>query len=220
MPVPPSSPSALQLLLLDTRSPSGGHNHSMGMESAISIGMVRDQDDVEAFCRGRLSTAGRVNASFASCGHDLFSAGAGPRQWARLDEEFDARTPSEAIRNASRQLALGLRRLTRVMLAGFDVPAQHHCALLGAAVASAGGDRMLASRAAMLSTVIIPASAALRLLGLDPFAIQAMLASLALDIDAAPAPPRGIGGIAADAAPALDLLADHHLTMEVRLFAS
>jgi urease accessory protein len=55
-----------------------------------------------------------------------------------------------------------------------------------------------------------------RLLGLDPFATQAMLARLAATIDAAAVPT----ALPADGAPALDLLADYHLTTEVRLFAS
>jgi urease accessory protein len=67
------------------------------------------------------------------------------------------------------------------------------------------------------------ASAAVRLLGLDPFAVQAMLARLAPGIDecarrAAHAGPPS--SLPADGAPALDLLADFHLTSEVRLFAS
>jgi urease accessory protein len=64
-----------------------------------------------------------------------------------------------------------------------------------------------------------------RLLGLDPFAVQALLARLAPGVDecaaaaaaAAAGPP---SGLPAAAAPALDLLADYHLTAEVRLFAS
>jgi urease accessory protein len=204
------------LLLLDTRSPSGGHNHSMGMESAISVGLVRDQEDVATFCRGRLRTSGRVAASFAAAACDLQTSGGG--EWSRLDAEFDARTPSAAVRTASRQLGSGLSRMARRMLPGFTVSAQHHPIVLGAAIAAAGGDRGLSARAAALSTISVPASAALRLLGLDPFAVQAMLADLAREIDQLPLP--GPDDLPADAAPALDLLADHHLTMEVRLFAS
>jgi hypothetical protein len=48
--------------------------------------------------------------------------------------------------------------------------------------------------------------------------VQAMLAELARELDAAAA--GAVGGLRADSAPALDLLADFHLTTEVRLFAS
>jgi urease accessory protein len=88
--------------------------------------------------------------------------------------------------------------------------------VLGAGVALAGGSPDLAARAAALGTVSVPASAAVRLLGLDPFAVHAMLARLAPEVDACAA----IRGLPADSAPALELLADFHLTTEVRLFAS
>ena len=104
-------------------------------------------------------------------------------------------------------------------------PAPHHPLVLGAGVALAGGAPELAARAAALAACAGPASAAVRLLSLDPFAVQAMLARLAPGIDecaataaqcAAQLPP----SLPADGAPALDLLADYHLTTEVRLFAS
>jgi urease accessory protein len=96
---------------------------------------------------------------------------------------------------------------------------------LGAGVALAGGDPELAGRAAALGACAGPASAAVRLLGLDPFAVQAMLARLAPEVDqcaaaAARAAALSPASLPADGAPALDLLADYHLTAEVRLFAS
>ena len=151
-----------------------------------------------------------------------------------LDAEFEARTPSEAARAASRQLGGGLLRLLRSALPKADLvtpwtrcrePSPHHPLVLGAGVALAGGAPELAARAAALAACAGPASAAVRLLGLDPFAVQAMLARLAPGIDecaataaqcAAQLPP----SLPADGAPALDLLADYHLTTEVRLFAS
>jgi urease accessory protein len=151
-----------------------------------------------------------------------------------LDAEFDARTPSEAMRGASRQLGGGLRRLLRSLVPDADLvtpwahcgrPAPHHPLVLGAAISLAGGTPELAARAAALSACAAPASAAVRLLGLDPFAVQAMLARLAPGIDEcarrgakyAADPP---AALPSDGAPALDLLADFHLTAEVRLFAS
>ena len=62
-------------------------------------------------------------------------------------------------------------------------PAPHHALVLGAGVALAGGDEELAARATALGTCAGPASAAVRLLGLDPFAVQAMLARLAPEVD-------------------------------------
>ena len=116
----------------------------------------------------------------------------GQEQWALLDAEFEARTPSEATRAASRQLGGGLLRLLRSVLPDADLvtpwarcagPTPHHPLVLGAGVSLAGGPPELAARAAALSACAGPASAAVRLLGLDPFAVQAMLARLAPAID-------------------------------------
>ncbi|MDT4979359.1 MAG: urease accessory protein, partial [Pseudonocardiales bacterium] len=97
--------------------------------------------------------------------------------------------------------------------------------VLGAGVALAGGDPTLAARAAALGVCTGPASAAVRLLGLDPYGAQRILAELAPEIDdcgslALSSTASEPQSLAADGAPALDLRADHHLTTEVRLFAS
>ncbi|GAB2480217.1 urease accessory protein UreF [Jatrophihabitans fulvus] len=201
---------ALLLLLLDSRSPAGAHTHSGGMEAAIGLGQVHTLDDVEAFCRTRLATAGVVAAAFAAAACDPDA------DLALLDAELDARTPSETLRATSRQLGRGLARMVRAMLPGFAVPTQHHPLVLGSAVRLAGGTPELAARSAALGTISVPASGAVRLLGLDPFAVQGMLARLASEIDRVPVTDE----LPAFSAPELDLLADYHQTTEVRLFAS
>jgi urease accessory protein len=159
--------------------------------------------------------------------------------WAELDAEFSARVSSAAARAASRQLGNGLRRLVRAMVPSADLaapwqrierPAPHHPLVLGAAVAIAGGDPQLAGLAAALGTCTGPGSAAVRLLGLDPYAVQGVLAGLSAEIDATGAAGArfALGNgrapefreLPALAAPALELLADVHARSEVRLFAS
>jgi urease accessory protein len=237
--------NALLLLLLDSRAPAGAHHHSGGMEAAVGTGLVTGLPDLEDFCRAKLRTSARVSAAFAAAACRLQSddperavvrppgrlrAG----EWALLDAEYEARTPSEAMRAASRQLGGGLLRLLRSLLPDADLmtpwercaaPAPHHPLVLGAGIALAGGSPELAARAAALSACAGPASAAVRLLGLDPFAVQAMLARLAPGIDdcagrAATHARQPPSSLPCDGAPALDLLADFHLTAEVRLFAS
>ena len=232
--------NALLLLLLDSRAPAGAHHHSGGMEAAVGTGLVTGLASLEDFCRTRLRTSARVCAAFAAASARLQSDAAersvalahAQHQWAALDAEFEARTPSEAMRTASRQLGRGLLRLVRSVLPEADLvtpfsrcagPAPHHPLVLGAGVAQAGGTPELAARAAALAACAGPASAAVRLLGLDPFAVQGLLARLAPGIDAcaaACAVAAAPSALPADAAPALDLLADFHLTAEVRLFAS
>jgi urease accessory protein len=82
----------------------------------------------------------------------------------------------------------------------------------------AGAPPRLAARAAALATITAPASAAVRLLGLDPYAVHAVLARLAPLVEEIAAAPHE--QLAADCALALDLLADVHARSEVRLFAS
>jgi urease accessory protein len=231
--------NALLLLLLDSRAPAGAHHHSGGMEAAVMTGLVTDLDSAEDFCRTKLLTSARVSAAFAAASARLFRTERGvvPARLPLLDTEYEARIPAEATRSASRQLGRGLSRLLRSVLCNSDLadlatafagcagPAPHQPLVLGAGVALAGGDEELAARAAALGACAGPASAAVRLLGLDPFAVQAMLARLAPEVDqcaaiaaaAAAGPPCSLP---ADGAPALDLLADYHLMAEVRLFAS
>jgi urease accessory protein len=226
--------NALLLLLLDSRAPAGAHHHSGAMEAAVMTGLVTDLAGAEDFCRTRLLTSARVGAAFAaaSCRTFINERSSVPASLPLLDTEYEARIPAEATRRASRELGRGLWRLLRSFRMEADLatafarcagPAPHHPLVLGAGVALAGGDEELAARAAALAACTGPASAAVRLLGLDPFAVQAMLARLAPEVDeiaaaaAAAVPP---ASLPADGAPALDLLADYHLTAEVRLFAS
>jgi urease accessory protein len=203
----------LLLLLLDSRAPTGAHAHSGGLEVAVTAGFVGDVDDVRDFCRGRLRTSGRVSAAFAATACAAWPDG----DWPALHAELDARTPSEAMRTASYATGAGLRRVLRSMGVNVAVLGDpvHHPIALGAGVAFAGGTPPDAARAAALGVCTSAATAAIRLLGLDPYAVHAMLAELAPEID-------GIdhAGLPADSAPALDLLADVHATQEVRLFAS
>ncbi|MER7009549.1 urease accessory UreF family protein, partial [Dactylosporangium sp. NPDC000555] len=92
------------LLLADGRFPSGGHAHSSGLEAAVAAGRVTGIGELEAFLRGRLSTAGPVTAAFAAATR-LAAATAAPLgdALARLDAELDARTASPALRLASRR---------------------------------------------------------------------------------------------------------------------
>jgi urease accessory protein len=137
------------------------------------------------------------------------------------------------MRTASYAMGAGLRRLLHSLAADLRVLGDpvHHPIALGAGVAFAGGTPDDAARAAALGVCTSAASAAVRLLGLDPYAVQGMLADLAPDIDALAirscnfgrphdAESCTIAGLPADSAPGLDLLADVHLTQEVRLFAS
>ncbi|GAB3348840.1 urease accessory protein UreF [Modestobacter lapidis] len=219
---------AALLLLADGRLPAGGHAHSGGLEPTVAAGGVHDIASLEEFLRGRATTSGAVAAAFAAAACAALTAGDTGR-FAVLDAELDARTPSPALRATSRKLG---RQLQRAMRAIRPHPCwaelgsrPHHPVVLGAAAAVSGLSPSAAALAAVHDAVAGPATAAVRLLGLDPFATHAVLARLGplLDDVAADATRRAAGSPAdlpASAAPLLDLAAERHATWEVRLFAS
>ncbi len=95
----------------------------------------------------------------------------------------------------------------------------------GAAAAGAGCPPGDAARIAAYQAVAGPASAAVRLLALDPMRATGVLARLAGEIDQVAADGAGYAGRPLDdlpgpSAPALDLLAETHIAAEVRLFES
>jgi urease accessory protein len=101
----------------------------------------------------------------------------------------------------------------------------HHAVVLGAAAAAAGCGAGDAARIAAYQSVAGAASAAVRLLALDPMLATAVLARLAGDVDqiaerAAAAADGPLEELPCPSAPALDLLAEAHVRAEVRLFES
>ncbi|WP_131792603.1 urease accessory protein UreF, partial [Candidatus Protofrankia datiscae] len=102
-----------------------------------------------------------------------------------LDVELDARTPSPAQRSASRAQGRALLRAGRAAWPGLScpVPAPHHPVAFGLVAAHAGLSPADAALAVAYSTVSGPASAATRLLGLDPLAVTALLTRLTPAVD-------------------------------------
>jgi urease accessory protein len=108
-------------------------------------------------------------------------------RWRHLDAEADARTASPAQREASRTQGRLLVRTARRIWpsAALDSLAKavpdgaHHPLALGATAAAAGCDPYQAALAAAYNSVTGPATAAVRLLGLDPVTVHRLLADLA-----------------------------------------
>ncbi|MGF1647033.1 MAG: urease accessory protein UreF [Kineosporiaceae bacterium] len=230
MPVPASS---VLLLLADQRLPSGAHGHSGGIEQAVAEGLVRDAPSLEWFLAHRVRTAGLVAAGLAAAATTATAASI-----ARLDAEADARTASPAVRGASRAQGRGLLRTARALwaapspsLAWSDLGARpHHAVVVGCAAGAAGLGAAGAALLAAHLAVSEPATAAQRLLALDPLAVAAVTATLAAVVDAVAAdaaatgpPDSGADPWAAlpDATdPRLDALAELHAARSDRLFAS
>ncbi|MGI8752819.1 MAG: urease accessory protein UreF [Acidimicrobiales bacterium] len=224
----PAPATATLLVLADGRLPTGGHVHSGGMEEAVTDGRVGDVSDLRAYVRGRLATAGLVDAALAGAGADL---GAAPEGWAELDSEAAARCPASALRQAGRSQGRGLVRVARRLWPApvLDTVAAVHAdgplwpVAVAAAAVAAGVDRAGAALVAAQASVTAPGWAAVRLLGLDPFAVALVLADLAPAVDMVVAQaldsPAG-GPLPAASGPLCDIAAQIHARRAVRLFAS
>ncbi|MEU3661150.1 urease accessory UreF family protein [Streptomyces sp. NPDC032940] len=221
---------AALLVLSDGRFPAGGHAHSGGAEAAVKAGRITDAASLEEFCRGRLHTSGAVTASLAAAA----ALGVDPEE---LDRAADARTPSPALRVVARRLGRQLMRAARATwpdpgleaLAGRFPKGAHQPVVLGLAARAAGLEALDAAYCSAYEGVSGPATAVVRLLGLDPFDATAVLARLAPDVDrvaqdaveaARQAVSEGVDALPARSAPLLEIGAQAHAAWAVRLFAS
>lgn len=220
--------SVAMLLLADARFPSGSHAHSGGLEAAVDNGRVVDLGTLEQFLIGRLRTAGLVDAALAAA---VVVRRADP-PWRSLEVEAASRIASPALRRTSRQLGRQLIRSARVIwpsaildeLSRFGGAAgPFHPIALGAVGVAAGIDVGAVALLAAHHAVAAPASAAVRLLGLDPVAVTALLARIGTERVAETARRAATGPLEAlpgMSSTLIELEAEEHAAKEVRLFAS
>jgi urease accessory protein len=242
------------LLLADSRLPAGGHVHSGGVEALVERRLLRDEHDLAVFLRARVRTAGLVAGAFAAAAAQLRHG------WRRWDAALDARTPSAALREVSRAQGSALLRTALPAwpaheplraLAAECAGRPHQPLVLGVSAAATGAsaagqatagqatagqataDQASADQAAALAVHHLvggAATAAVRLLGLDPLRVAAVQAGLAPLADATAASAAGHAQRAlaaddpdelpADATPLPEILAELHHATEVTLFAS
>jgi urease accessory protein len=240
------------LVLADGRLPAGGHAHSGGIEAAVAAGLVRDLPSLESFLVGRTATTGVVAATFAAAAcratttepavptraasltsgdgdHTGRTSGDARRAAVlrALDDGLDARTASPALRAASRSQGRALMRAAARIWPATDAGhnAVHHPVAVGITAAAAGLSPDQAALVAVYGGLTGAASAAVRLLGLDPYSVHALIARLAPECDriaaeAATHADDPVDDLPAGSAPLLDVAAEQHATWEVRLFAS
>lgn len=211
------------LLLADGRLPAGGHVHSAGVESAVADGRIVDVDSLGAYLRGRLHTVGLTEAALAA------AMVLQPLEVDRLDAEADARITVPGLRVASRRLGRQLVRVANrcwphsILATLPDQP--HQPVALGAVGIAAGIDALTIAGIAIHHATVTPAQSALRLLGLDPFAVAALTAAMATDgesvaVQAVLAAGGPIEDLPARAGPVVEIAAATHASRTTRLFAS
>ncbi|MFC9994916.1 urease accessory protein UreF [Nocardia sp. NPDC127526] len=207
---------ATLLTLADSRLPIGGHVHSGGVEEAITSGLLRDVPTVELYLRRRIRTSGLVAASLAAavCAETLTPA--------RAELEADARTPSPSARTASRAQGRGLLRLAKqvwpqAQWSGLGTR-PHLSTVFGVVGAESGASPEEIAGVVVYTTMTGAATAAQRLLALDPAAVAACTIRLAAVCDQTAR--QATKGLAALSDPLQDVLAERHLLRDMPLFAS
>jgi urease accessory protein len=228
---------SLRLLLADARFPSGDPAHSGGMEAACAVGLVTDLDTLRSFLYGRLWTAGVIGAvAAASVCARAGSTGSATSVFRTVEAELDARIPSPAARQASRQQGNHMLRLAMTItshplldtLARGTVGSRqrpHYPTAVGAVAAVAGASPEEAAEAAAYASVAAPAFAAQTLLGIDAQLISELGVEFAPEVgrlarEAALTSMRSPSEMPAFGAPALEYLAEEHAARHERSFAS
>jgi urease accessory protein len=156
--------------------------------------------------------------------------------WGAWDAAVSARTPSAALRAASRAQGGALLRTvtlafpTPSVAALRALPRVHHPLVLGAAAAAAGADPVQAAALALHHLVGGASTAAVRLLGLDPLRVAAVAAAVARIADPVVAEAAALAAAAVatddptllptEGSPLTDVLAEIHRASEATLFAS
>lgn len=219
--------NAALLLLADSRFPTGAHAHSAGVEASHRRGHLDDVADLEAFLEGRLATTAPTEAAFAA------ASCAGLESSSALDVELTARIPSPKLRAISRSLGRQMLRpaerawpsphyrLVRQVHA--DGPLQPIA--LGIVARCARLQPTEAALCLLHQMVGSVTTAAVRLLGLDPFEVHALAARFGSRLEQLALTAGAQALLPASRLPSTnsllaDILAEHHATWEVRLFAS
>ncbi|WAC94042.1 urease accessory protein UreF [Mycobacterium sp. Aquia_213] len=207
---------ATLLTLADSRLPAGAHVHSGGVEEAVTSRLVTNLDTLEAFLRRRIRCHGLVTASIAVAVHR------GELDPGQADLETDARTPAPAARQASRSQGRGLARLARRVWPDIccdELGAQPHLAVAAGRVGAVSGLNPEQSALAIVYTTMTgSATAAQRLLALDPADVAALTFRLAEVCERTAA--QAAAGLADLSDPLLDTLAQRHTERERPLFVS
>lgn len=220
-----TSPELILMLLADARLPVAGHTQSGGLEPGLRAGLTVDA--VPAYLASRLRTVTRTEAATAVVALHHLRQGLplGPvvAAWA-------ARTPSPALRQVSRTQARAFLRLvgriwpteSAVREVGSRTGVPRPVVLAAAASCAALSPGSLA-RLIGYDDVQTVASAALKLLPLDPAEVTGWVHASLPEIDrlaAEVAPLTTPVAIPATAAPQIERWAQAHAHTTRRLFSA
>lgn len=220
------SPQLLAMMLADGRMPTGGHTQSAGLEPAVRAGLGdagRRLEDVIGYARDRLRTVTRVEAGTAVVARHVALTG---RSLAPLEAHWAARTPSQALRAASRRQGRAYVRLAaRIwpsVLAHLAPDAEvPRPVVVGVVAAAIGLGAVETARLVGYEDAQTVLSAATKLLPVDPADTSVWLYRLHSDIEELAQLVAGLTEpreVPADGAPMVDQNAQQHVTERMRLF--
>lgn len=226
----PGGQDTLALLhLCDSLFPTGAYAHSDGLETATSVGLVKDVADLRRWMEAVLrDSLGRLEGPALLIAWQAW----GDQRWpaiVELDAEVHALRPAASGRVASR--ALGARLLSswqRIrpggeldrFVAALDHPRLTFPVAFGVTCAAAGIDRRAALEGFFYTRLAAVISAAMRLMPLGQGDAHALLAEMLARV------PAGIDALIerneppATFAPALDIAAMRQQFVRSRLFRS
>jgi urease accessory protein len=229
------------LIVADGRFPAGGYAHSSGLEQAIERGRVSDEDSLHEFLAGNLATTARTAACFAAATCETwrrcdpsdriaqFDRDAG---LAEIGAEQSARIPSAALREASRAQGRQFLRAAAATWPTANLPRPsivtggvHLSMSQGLVAAALDLDPEAAALMSGYSALTSPAAAAVKLLGLDPFGVNRIIARLGEQLAEIVEEAGDLAGCAfaelpCRSAPLLETGAELHAIRQPRMFAS
>ena len=229
------------LLAADGRFPAGGYAHSYGLEQAAERGRIRDERDLHGFLRGQLNTLGRISACFAAAAchawrtadpADPLATFERDARIADLTAEESARIPSAELRSVSRAMARSFLRATGESWPQLSIPRAsiapgglHLSAAQGIVAAELSLDPRGAALLNAYGSITGPAAAAVKLLGLDPFAVNRVVTALSGTLAELVDEAGDLAQCAADelpcaSAPLIEIGAELHARRQPRMFAS
>ena len=220
------SPELVALMLADARLPTGGHTQSAGLEPAVRAGLGADGArlaDVASYASDRLRTIVRVEAATAVVARRLALDGQLVEQ---AEAAWAARTPSQALRAASRRQGRAYLRLASRVWPGTTefLKADAEIArpvVVGVVAAVTGLSAEQTARLIGYDDAQTVVAASLKLLPVDPADAASWLLNLHPDIEelvVAVSRMTTPVEIPAYGAPLVDLFAQAHAVERMRLF--
>lgn len=238
-------------MLADGRLPTGGHTQSAGLEPAVRAGLGAEGKqlaEVGAYARDRLRTVTRIEAAVAVLARHYAhpdrqaitsddaesrqSADNGPKaivmapRFVQLEAAWAARTPSRALRTASRRQGRAYLRLAERVWPGVlqHLPRDGEIArpvVIGVIGAVTGLSAAQVARLVAYDDAQTVVAASLKLLPVDPAEAVTWLAASHDDIERLVndvAPLTDLEKIPAGGAPLIDQFAEQHAIERMRLF--